>query len=67
MYDTEILNKTKVLIQEKYLVSEESAIKYAKWALDALVSHGGSPNDFSSVIKVIEVVVKSWIDEEVGE
>ncbi len=65
MYSDELLKKTKILIQEKYLVNEENSIRYAELALDGLFSHGGNPNDYSSVVKAVDVVVQSWIDEEV--
>lgn len=60
--DTDIVLKTMELIKNKYSIDEYTALKYAKMALAALESHGGDRTDFFSVAKVVDVVVKSWIE-----
>lgn len=60
----DIISKTMELIKTKYSVSDDIAWKYAEKALDSLESHGGTRTDFSSVIKVVEVVVKDWLENE---
>ena len=62
--DDDIILRTKQLIKNKYSVSDNTALKYAKMALDALESHGGTRTDFASVINVVEVVVKSWLKDD---
>lgn len=62
--DTDIVLKTMDLIKNKYSLDEYTALKYAKMALDALESHGGDRTDFFSVSKVVDVVVKSWIETD---
>ena len=62
--DDNYIVRTMELIKDKYAVDEFIASKYAKMAVDALESHGGSKTDFSSVIKVVKVVVKSWLKHD---
>lgn len=47
------------LIKNKCPVNENTALKYSKMTLESLESHGGTRTDFDSVIKVVDVVVKS--------
>jgi len=60
----DILSKTTKLIQDKYSVDAKSALKYAELALSVLESHGGTSTDFPGVIKVVDVVVKSWLEND---
>lgn len=62
-----IVLMTMQLIKDKYSVSEDTAWKYAKLALDALESHGGTRTDFNSVIEIVDVVVKSWLESDKHE
>lgn len=61
--DNDIILRTMPLIKDKYPVGDNTALKYANMALNALESHGGSVTDFPSIIRVIDVVVKSWLEK----
>lgn len=60
----DILSKTTKLIQDKYSVDDDSALKYSELALSALESHGGTSTNFPSIIKAVDVVVKSWLEND---
>lgn len=64
LYDGEIVNIAKNIIIQRFSISDELAEQYAIQAIEALISHGGDPKNFESIISVIEVVVKSWIEED---
>jgi hypothetical protein len=56
-----VLQKTIVLIKERFHVSEEYANRLAISALDGIESHGCDPNDFETVRETVKVVVASWV------
>jgi hypothetical protein len=62
--DDDIVFRTMHLIKNKYSVDENTAMKYSKMALESLESHGGTSADFLSIIKVVDVVVKSWMEDD---
>lgn len=62
-YDEKILFETKDLIISTYLIDEEKAEELAKNAIEGLISHGGNSYDFNQIRRVIEVVVKGWLND----
>ena len=58
------INKYSQLISKKYDLDIDKATKLAIEAVSAYEAHGGSSSDYDGMIKVINVVVKSWIDQE---
>lgn len=60
----DIILRTMQVIKNKYSVSDDIALKYAHMTLNALESHGGSREDFYATLKVVDVVVKSWLESD---
>lgn len=63
MYREEILKQVTDRIKGKYHFDEAVARGYALQAIQSLESHGGSCNDIVSLYCVVDVVVKSWIED----
>lgn len=61
LYTPETLQKTVDLIKQRYHVTDDYALRLATFALDAIDSHGGNPNNFDTVIETVRVVVASWV------
>jgi len=60
--DNELVIKYKIKIMSKYHLDSNHAENLAIEAIHGLESHGGSVSDEVSMNRVIDVVVKSWIE-----
>lgn len=58
---TDILAKISEHIAKRFHVSQHRADQLAQNAATAMEAHGVSLDDWDTVTKVIEVVVKNWI------
>jgi hypothetical protein len=61
--DTLII-KYSQLISKKFDIDTDKATKLAIEAVSAYEAHGGCSNDYDGMMKVINVVVRSWINKE---
>jgi hypothetical protein len=60
-YSADVLERTRLLIEKRFHVNSDHALKLAEQALDGMVAHGLDPSHQGSVKKTVEVVVRSWI------
>jgi hypothetical protein len=63
MTNIEIREKASLLIAEKFEVASDYADRLAVAALNGIDSHGGNPVDWETIVKTVDVVVKSWIEQ----
>lgn len=63
-YNFDVLEKAISLIKQKYFIDESKAKEYATKAIEGLISHVGNPNDIYSLTRVVDIVVKSWIEDD---
>lgn len=61
--DPEILQWTEKRIKEEYSVNEPFAKELAENALHSIESHGGNNENKEEIEKVVNVVVKTWINQ----
>ena len=65
MTNTEIRDKASLLITEKFNVASDYADRLAVAALNGIDSHGGNPADWETIVKTVDVVVKSSVEQGV--
>jgi hypothetical protein len=58
----EMTEKASLLIAEKFHVSIDYSNRLATAALNGIASKGGDPEDWDTIVRVVDVVVKSWIE-----
>jgi hypothetical protein len=58
----EMTGKASLLVAEKFHIPTDYADRLATAALNGIDSKGGDPEDWDTIVKVIDVVVKSWIE-----
>lgn len=63
-FDKKIIQKTKDAIKLQFGLSSEESLELAIKALHGLDSHGVDCSDWLTVKRVIDVVVKSWIENQ---
>ena len=63
----EIVERTTVLIIKKYSVAPDRARRMAVQAMDGIDSHGGDPHDWITIQEVVDVVVGSWVSNDLVE
>jgi hypothetical protein len=61
MANIETKEKTSQLIIKKFHVPPDYAGRLAVAALNGIDSHGGDPEDWETIVRTVDVVVKSWI------
>ncbi len=63
----ELLDYVTSEIKKQYDISDEKAYSFAKDAIKQIRAHGGNPHNKEETNKVIEVVVKSWVERYKGQ
>jgi hypothetical protein len=60
----DLITKVAAAIADRFSVPPERARRLAVAAMDSIDSYGGSPRDWPTIEKVISVVVRTWIAED---
>ncbi|MCE9544065.1 MAG: hypothetical protein K8T25_00855 [Planctomycetia bacterium] len=60
----ELVERTANLIVSKFDVPPERAGRMAERAMDGIDAHGLDPHDWETIQEVIEVVVRSWVEND---
>ncbi len=63
-YPEELIERTAQTIEREHGVGHERARRFALAALDGCDAHGGNVQSEKELRRIIEVVVKAWIEAE---
>jgi hypothetical protein len=62
MSNIELNEQAAYLIVNRFHVSSDYARRLANAALNAIDSKGGDPSDWETIVRTVDVVVRSWIE-----
>jgi len=60
----ELVEQTAVLIVSKFAVTPDRARRMAERAMDGIDAHGSDPHDWETIQEVVDVVVRSWVEQD---
>lgn len=63
-YSEELIERTAQTIEREHGVGHERARRFALAAMEGCDAHGGNPQSEKEMQRIIEVVVKAWIEAE---
>jgi hypothetical protein len=64
MHPKDLVERTAVLIVSKFDVTPERARRLAERAMDGIDSHGLDPHDWDTIQETVDVVVRSWVEQD---